>query len=377
MECYDTQQLDAFGRLRVSNPYTLFDSQNRYFVNDKFYSVGSNITYNSNESTVYITIPTGATSNAYRESKYVFSYQPGKSLLIMNTFVFNQSKTNLGQRVGYYNSLNGIFIEMSDAVYIVKRNNGVDTKISQANWNGNKLYQLDLTKAQILWTDVEWLGVGNVRVGFIIDGKFIVCHTFRHANYSSGVYMTTANLPIRYEIFNTGVTQSESTLKQICSTVISEGGYDPKVPTYSQLNSNVAVGFPTLTVAGKYYPLVSIRLNASTLDAIVIVKKIDLLVQTKDSVRWALFVNSNLTGTSWVSHATSNVTQVDISSTDMSGGKEISSGLLLSQGTVSFDASSFNIQLGRNNYVSDTITLAASGFSASAQVGALLGWIEI
>jgi hypothetical protein len=31
-------------------------------------------------------------------------------------------------------------------------------------------------------SDIEWLGVGNVRCGFVINGEFIVCHTFQCAN---------------------------------------------------------------------------------------------------------------------------------------------------------------------------------------------------
>ena len=378
------ENYDAFGRLRISNPYTLFDSQNRYFLNSKFFSYtvdGASIDYSSNESTVYLNISTGSNAYALRETKHVFEYQPGKSLLILNTFVFNQKKSNLVQRTGYYGQLNGIFLELSDDVYIVKRNNGVDTKVSQANWNGTTLCQLDITKAQIFWIDIEWLGMGNVRAGFIINGKYVTCHTFRHANYVTNVYMTTACLPLRYEIYNTGTTSSNSTMKQICSTVISEGGYEPRLPLFSQLNSNVAVGFPTLTVAGKLYPLVSVRLTSNTLDAIVTIKQMDFIVATKDSIRWVLVLNPTLTGANWVPHRTSNLVEVDITSTDMTGGTEVNSGLVLESGTGVIDSSSFNHQIGRyisnGVYTSDVFTLAASGFSASAQVGAMISWSQL
>ena len=79
---------DAFGRLRVSNPVTLFDSQNRYKTNDKFYSnvlSGGSVTYSSSESSVLLNVTTTPGSYTARESRFVFNYQPGKSLLILCT----------------------------------------------------------------------------------------------------------------------------------------------------------------------------------------------------------------------------------------------------------------------------------------------------
>jgi hypothetical protein len=124
--------------------------------------------------------------------------------LILNTFVFNEAKTGLRQRVGYFGANNGIFLEQDGTtVNLVKRSyisgSVVDTKVAQASWNGDKLngtgdsgLTLDLTKSQIFWIDVEWLGVGSVRCGFIINGEYYVAHTFHHANVLDSVYMTTA-----------------------------------------------------------------------------------------------------------------------------------------------------------------------------------------
>jgi len=148
------------------------------------------------------------------------------------------AKTGLTQRVGYYGADNGFYLEQAgSSVSFVKRSvvtgSLVNTSVLQTNWNGDKLdgsgpsgLTLDLTKAQILWMDLEWLGVGSVRMGFVINGQFILCHTFNHANIIASTYITTASLPLRYEIFNTAGTSGTSTLKQVCSTVISEGGYE-------------------------------------------------------------------------------------------------------------------------------------------------------
>ncbi len=129
----------------------------------------------------------------------------------------NGTSANLNQSVGYFNTQNGLFFRRTGGVNaLVLRSNTSGTPsdarfVNQADWNGDKLdgtgtsgYTLDLTHPQILWMDFEWLGVGSVRCGFIINGQYVLCHTFNTANvFGTTVYMTTAILPIRYEITTT------------------------------------------------------------------------------------------------------------------------------------------------------------------------------
>ena len=166
---------DAFGRLRVSEPITLFDSSHRFSVNGNWNTdtaVSGTATFNANQGLLDLAVTTDSGSRVYRETNKVFPYQPGKSLLIMATFVMADDQTNLRQRVGYFGTANGIYFEQSGSTYsIVKRSSVsgsvVNTAISQSNWNGDKLngsgesgFTLDPTKAQIFWADFEWLGVG-------------------------------------------------------------------------------------------------------------------------------------------------------------------------------------------------------------------------
>jgi hypothetical protein len=263
---------DAFGRLRVSNPLTLFDSSHRFDDNDLWATAtatGGAAVFNSAQGLVDLNVTAASGSSVTRETIKVFAYQPGKSLLVMNTFVMSAAKTGLTQRIGYYGADNGFYLEQAGtAVSLVERSvvtgSLVNTPVLQSAWNGDKLdgtgpsgITLDLTKAQILWMDIEWLGVGSVRVGFIINGQFIVCHTFHHANIITSTYITTASLPLRYEIFNTAGTSGASTLKQICSTVISEGGYELRGA--QQAISTPITAARTFAVAGTYYPIVSIQ----------------------------------------------------------------------------------------------------------------------
>jgi hypothetical protein len=132
-----------------------------------------------------MTVDTSSGTEVIRETKKIFAYQPGKSLLIMNTFVLNSAKEGLRQRVGYFGSSNGIYVQLQDStVSFIRRSSTsgslVETVVNQSNWNVDKLdgtgpsgITLNISKAQIFWIDMEWLGVGNVRMGFIYNGQFV------------------------------------------------------------------------------------------------------------------------------------------------------------------------------------------------------------
>lgn len=374
--------LDAFGRIRVSEPFTLFDSSHRYADNGQFDTSASgsgSTTHSTDTSTVSLNVTTTSGDAVIRETKRVFSYQPGKSLLILNTFVFDTAKTNLRQRVGFFGANNGIFLEQDGTtVNLVKRSyitgSVVDTKVAQASWNGDKLngtgdsgLTLDLTKSQIFWIDIEWLGVGSVRCGFIIDGKYYVAHTFHHANSLASVYMTTATLPIRYEITNTGTVASSSSLKQICSTVLSEGGYEKKVaPLVARMTG-------TTTVGTSFKPLVTIRLPSDRLDAVVLLNKYSATITGNSLYEIALIKNATLTGASYNTTDFSNI-DFDITSTALSGGTILRSEYVkgTNQSTAQLDVNgsyNFGLQLGRTIAgVSDTFTLAARVTSGSDDI---------
>ena len=165
-----------------------------------------NVTFNYNSNVREMNVTSSSGDEVVRESMWCFPYQPGKSLLIMNSFVMSAAKTNLRQRVGFFTTNNGIYFEQNNStktMVIRSYSSGAITeeRVNQSAWNGDKLngtgpsgLTLDLTAPQIYWNDIEWLGVGSVRCGFVINGQFIVCHIFHHANILSKVYMTTACL---------------------------------------------------------------------------------------------------------------------------------------------------------------------------------------
>lgn len=372
---------DAFGRVRVSPPVTIFDSQNRYAKSSDFdesVSGSATSTYATNESSVLLNVTNASGDKVVRETKRVFPYQPGKSLLVLNTFVMPTAHANLRCRVGYFSTQNGVFFDRSGtALRMVRRTytsgSVVDNVVAQADWNGDKLdgtgssgLTIDTTKAQIFWQDFEWLGVGSVRTGFVINGKFIVCHTFNHANILALVYMTTAVLPIRYEIENTGATDGSRTMRQICSTVISEGGYEKKTALQTARRSSAASVGTTLV------PLLSLRLDSDRLDAVVIPDGYFVLPLATSSAEFEvqLIRNATLTGASWTQTTSDNV-EFDVSATAVSSGTLVDSIYVKESNQVSSSVSNsreynYSMQFGRTLAgVSDTYTVAARTLSGT------------
>ena len=379
--------LDAFGRLRVSNPFTLFDSQNRYIDGDQFSNItatGGNVVYVANESLFNLNVSAASGSSVIRQSKTVQAYQPGKSLLIMNTFAMATLKANCRQRVGYFTADNGIYFEaVGTQLNLVIRSSVtgsiVEERIPQASWNGNTLLSgtvLDPTLTQIFWCDVEWLGVGNVRTGFVINGEFIVCHTFQHANQpgNTTVYMTTATLNPRYEITNTGATSGISTMKQICSTVISEGGFSPSTKIAYVTNNTT----PTrVSSANTVTALCSIRLNPAYPDAVVVPAQLDLLLV---DVRYGQFqLIENATFTASFSNVAGSVVQTAIHSNVITDGTVVYAGLSSSRDEVEISEDiKRRLQLWRTAAgTPSTLTLAVAYTSANADLLWKLGWEEL
>jgi hypothetical protein len=395
--------VDAFGRARVSTPLTLFDSSHRFRDNELWSTsntAGTTYSHNANSGLIELNLPTTANAEIIRETTKVFSYQPGKSLQNLNTFVFSTPKANLRQRVGYFGANNGIYLEANGtSISFVERtfSSGtlVENRISQANWNMDTLLgavasspsqkTLDLSKAQISFIDIEWLGLGTVRCGFVIDGQLIHCHSFHHANAIDTTYMTTASLPIRYEIKNTGTTASNSTLKQVCSTVISEGGYELRG---AQQAIQTAIGSPRdLTTAGTYYPVISLRLKASPdrLDAIVILTALSILAITNNAnYNWKVVTGGTTTGGSWVSAGTDSAVEYNLTGTSFAGGRTMASGFLngSNQGSSPVDIlkeALFKFQLERNGLTSTPyeLTLVAAADTNGADIYASMDWEEI
>jgi hypothetical protein len=365
--------VDAFNRLVVAQPYTLFDSQNRYAIDNQFdtsTASGGATTYLPNESTVQMSVTTTSGSEVVRQSYRVMPYQPGKGLGLLATFTMNAGKTGLRQRVGYFNTQNGVFLQQNDttlAFVLRSYTSGapVDTTITQANWNGDKLdgtgpsgRTIDVTKTQILAMDFEWLGVGDVRCGFFIDGQFVICHTFHNDNINTAVYMTTAILPVRYEISNTAATASSSSMKQICSSVYSSGGYEQTSIDHVARRTSI---FTNITTAATFFPIVSIRLASTALGAVVLPNRVQFLPTTSQNYEVALLKNPTLTGATWAAAVPTDANvEFDVAATAISNvGTIVQTDYVTASGSAGVSATS-----------------AATGYNWDLQLGASLAGVS-
>lgn len=404
--------VDAFGRARTSQPLTLFDSFHRYQDNGKVGTAnGSNTTvvHDANSSSIICRVSSANGDYVYRESNRVFAYQPGKSLQVFQTFVMAPAQSGLRQRFGYFGKENGFFLEQDGTnIYFVRRSKSsgtvIETRVAKADWNVDTLdgtniggwsegqqtsnrnpsgLTLDLTKSQILFLDIEWLGVGSVRMGFVINGKLIHCHTFNHANIANNTYMTTACLPVRAEIENTATTANASNLRIICSTVISEGGYElrgrPK--TVGHEPNSVY----DLATAGTYYPVAAMRLKSDRADGIVIPRDIKLAgISTSGSViRYKVVVGANVSGGLWIDAGSDSSVQYNMNATTYTGGTDYVSGYLTvtnqSSSPVTLDNQLFRYQLERNSLANtnSTFVIAVAGQKNGDDVLACIDWEEI
>ena len=321
------------------------------------------------------------------------------SLQVMNTFVMAPSATNLRQRVGYFGQDNGIYVQLDGGTLsfversLVNGSPSSETIVPLSGWNGDKLdgtgpsgLTIDITKAQIFWMDIEWLGVGTVRCGFVINGQLITCHSFHHANLLASTYITTGSLPLRYEITNKGATSISSTLKQVCSTVISEGGYELR--GLQQAVSIPIISPITFAATNTYYPVISVRLKSTPdrLDAIAILTALSVLGKGNGiNYNWQVRAEGITGGGSWTSAGIDSSVEYNITGTSYTGGRILASGFLNSsnQGSPNLDIlkeALFKFQLERNGLaktpyelalVASTDTINGSGIFAS------MDWEEI
>jgi hypothetical protein len=385
--------VDSFGRIRMSEPYTLFDSTFRYTDDTRNWTIATNGTATSshsiNTSSILMTVGGSSGDSVIRQTSKYFIYQPGKSLLTLNSFTM-QPRENVRQRVGYFDDRNGIFLEHDGTTaYIVKRSyvtgSVVETRIPQSQWSEDKFdgtgyskVTLDFSKAQLFWTDIEWLGVGSVRVGFVIDGKILTAHKFHHANRSTSTYMTTASLPIRYEITNTGTTNVNTTLEHICNTIISEGGHSPKVITRAVSTALTGLNMS----ATEYRPLVALRLKSNRNGGIVIPSNSILYGLQTAPFNYRILQGAAITGGTWVSGGTESHAEYNVTPTSFTGGDVLLEGIFV--GGSGSNATAIDFKSHNSSYqlrtllngTMETFVIAAIATTNNDDAIASLSWEE-
>lgn len=388
--------LDAFTRVRTSDPETIFDSTHHYDKSPLLWEetvvAGGSGTHLPNEACVRMRVSNSGDS-VIRQSRAYHRYQPGKSQLVLMTFDAGTARTNARQRIGQFDAQNGVFLQRDgSALSLVRRTytggSPSDTAaVAQADWNidpmldgsGPSGHTLDMTKSQILVINYQWLGVGAVVVGFDIDGDISPVHKFTHANIGSSVYATSMNLPVRYENTATGALAGDSDLKAICCSVISEGGFEDA----RGYPASVGNGATPISVTSRA-PVLSIR-PAATFNSVVnrssiVLDSVDITT-SGGAVYWELVYGGTLTTTpSWAAVNASSAVEVDKASTAISGGLTIQSGYVVAgagstrQSVRNGIASRLPLTLDAAGSNPINLSVVATSMSGTASVAAALNW---
>jgi hypothetical protein len=326
----DNSGLDAFGRLRVSEPYTLLDAKHLYdklpFIFDEKVNGTATSSFSSNDSMVVMST-TNPGDYVIRQTKSRFNYQPGKSLQAFFTGFF-KPEDGVIKRVGLfygasaapYDPVDGIYLEVikdGPRFCIVKEQGYKNTiTIPQSAWNVDRLdgtgpskVNVSLSAAQIFVIDYEWLGLGRVRLGFAQAGKIHYAHYFNHVNELDRPYITSPNQPVRYEIRQT--KNQPGNLHHICSTVMVEGGEENIGKPISLMGESV-----TNINTANYKALIAVRLKDIAYNSSVTLKSVDVLNYGQNQGYYSVLLNPTIiSGTlTWadvpgtaIQYSTSNV----------------------------------------------------------------------
>jgi len=326
----DSASIDAFSRMRVSNPQVVFDSLEPLLSKSLIYSEATSgsasISYVSNQSSHNFTTTNASRDKATRSSKKLIEYVPGTSLMVFCTGIMGVGATGSSQRIGMFDDQNGLFFEqkngsMGITLRTYTSGSAVDTHYTQSSWNidtmdgaGSSGITLDFTKTQIFVIDLQWLGVGRVRFGFDVDGVLYYCHEILNANNKSVVYITTPRLPVRFEVENTAASTALTDFRQICASVITEGSIPNDFYPRSINNGITTVGTST-TIE----PILSLRLKAAYANkANIRIKNISTTSVSKADHLFQIWLNPTLTGASFAD--VDGIAQKDATATAISGG---------------------------------------------------------
>ena len=402
----DSVQLSAFSRINVNQNFSTFSSQQQYGDDTTHWetlAAGTGVTsFLPNESTILMsTGGTASTASIIRQTRLYNRYYPGHGLTIFQTFCFTGGATftNNTRRIGYFDTANGVYLECAgNTISLVLRSSVsgavVETRAVQSAWNVDTFgagsqnpsgVTINWAMAQIVGFNIQWLGVGRLRIAFDIGGILLGAHCFNNANLVATAYMTTANLPLRLENFNTGIASGTATLRHICSAVNTDGGSET---SYGKLYcaNNGAAG---LSIANNHTtPVLSLQAATTGPNSVrntgqIILEQYDVAILSSNNIFWQLVLNPTLTGASFSSFGSSSIANVDTSATAYSGGT------VLDAGNIAGSASAKGSQLNQSDIKTlvlaystllnhqDVITLVCTSVGGITTAFCNFQWLEV
>lgn len=370
---------DAFSRIRVSDGFTLAEYNHVYGDAPEMLIVASGSATASNVTNQACTrLSVGTQSGTYiiEQSRMYHHYVPGKSQYILSSFVFGTHSTGASKKCGYFDDYNGIYFNQdgSGNLSFIQRSyvtgTVVENTFTQSLWNQDKCdgtgasgFNLNITKTQLVFFDYQWLGVGRIRCGFVHNGENVVAHEIYHSNTLSTVYWSNPSLPIRCEVRRTSDGTATASMDQICTSVMSEGGYEGVGIDFSVAGATV-----TLTNTTSLVPALAIKLkstfNGYQNRGFVRLNSVDLLGQDNSFKYeiWRLPATASITGGSWVDNGSDSIVEYNITATSSitTGGTRVSSGFVAATSTTGGGATKtpgadnlLNVSASKRNFISN------------------------
>jgi len=315
----DNANLDAFGRLRVSNITTLLDVTHKYDkspkIMDEEVSAGSTSTYISSGSCVEMVVG-GVNGYVVRQSKTKATYQPGKSQIFEASFSNFNLESGITKRVGYFTSttastfntnFDGFFLESDGTTNVISfqiwRGGTNIYSASTSSWSTDEINPatIDWSLTNLMFVDFQWLGVGRVRFGMVLNGITYIFSEYTAANNIGSVYMESADKPIRYEARTTGST---GTFREICSQVSSEGAVNRLTTPFIAAST----GTTSMVSSGTKYAYIGLKPNFGYEDISILAKQVSILNTSNDNYLVTVEINPTISGS--YSFTTNNDTNI-------------------------------------------------------------------
>ena len=271
------KSMDVFGRLKVSRHQNIYDADFEYGAQplrwESFTAGSATVSSLPSQGGVGMNV-TGASGDiAIRQSRPYHRYQPGKSMGMASAVLFGTTSANQFQRVGFFDDANGAFFEQGPAtvtnqygIYVVVRSDVGGTiselRIGADQWNGDNTFisTINWNSIQMLSIEYAWYGAGMVRFGLVINGEPMWVHNIGFGNTAGQItaWARTGNLPVRYELRNTGASSATSMTHWGVSVIVEGQSDDQRGFTYAY---SMSLGTPTRAVAGgtTRYPVLSVR----------------------------------------------------------------------------------------------------------------------
>jgi hypothetical protein len=386
-------QFSNNNRLKVAPFQTVFFNTFQYgketdVWDERIVGVGT-ATWNQYASNIIMQVGSTAGSKVIRQTKNVMRYIPGRSATLAFAIRLDNPQVGIRRRFGLFDDSNGAYFEDNGGTYsyvIRTTTSGITTerRVGRDEWNGEKFdgngwtgVTADPSKQQMIAINYEWYGAGTVTFDWLMKGETIKSHTFDNSNILDRVWCSTPFLPIRVEIENiTGVAGTHY-VYQGSNSLIQEGEPEKLGALLSQ--SNPITG-TTMAVADTFYPIISLRLKPTALQAVMLLRSLQAVTNDNTNVYWKLLENATLTNPVWTNHGNpDSFIQYDISATSYSNGRDILSGFTVEGGSSLTEIDRFaDLQLGRSGIgtISDTYTLACASPNTNKKALAVLNWIE-